>query len=139
MDNITQAMIGSDGFKEEVAWCTLHLRKAIMGALGQDAFEVPSDKTSYKAIVGTQSENLSLIPDQSLFLCLSKVFAFSHQSTYHSSTTHSVPTSLLVLAMGKQMEVTAPVWTYVPPSECNSELEPKLMTCISYYCKMAIW
>ena len=29
-------------------------------------------------------ENLSLIPDQSLFLCLNKILTFSHQSTHHS-------------------------------------------------------
>lgn len=122
-----------------LAWCTLHLRKITTGVPGQDGFEVSSGKTSYKAVAGTQSDNLNLIPDQSLFLCLNKILAFSHQSTYHSLIIHSFPTSILVLAMGKQMQVTAPVWIYVPPSERNSALEPKPMTCISYYCKTAIW
>lgn len=125
--------------RKGLAWCTLHLRKTIIGAPGQDGFEVSSDKTSYKAVAGTQSDHLSLIPDQSLFLCLNKIFAFSHQSTYHSPIIHSFPTSLLVLATDKQMEVTAPVWIYAPPSERNSALEPKPMACISYYCKTAIW
>ena len=85
MDNIPQATAGCDSFKQGTDMVVLASQEDHCGAAGQDGFEVTSAKTSYKVVTGDQVRgNLSMIPDQSLFLYLNNIFAFSHQTIYHS-------------------------------------------------------
>lgn len=72
-------MAGCDSFKQGTDMAVLPCQEDHCGAAGQDGFEGTGAKTTYKVVTGAQVRgNLSMISDQSLFLYLNKIFAFSH-------------------------------------------------------------